>query len=529
MKNSFFLIIPAQQDSLDLLLPYEKERVNQWIQELPTANPSLSTRLFFDFLEGFNKVTMPAQQRLDVLELLRPSFLLIEDFLRSRLLIAGFPKGSNEQKVFNVLVLIEKNMTIGYWMVIRELTHRDAGWFQGKHVALALQRAMKGLSEIVVTHYMMFRTVPDWVWIDLHSLYRLSVKAKKEATKVADSTRLPSKVSSSEECYKQVLLLSLANPSGLMQKEITQVYSFIANLCQFVKIEAQEIDSQKQQCIILMDEDTAPFWKRRDDQVDSSMMYLDLLKLYKTLQSPDKFIDSEEARFSSLQKRNSSSEAMSVSLFLYLQQSWKGESCAGGDFFTDRLDRYIAIGLDATHSLQSNKKNKDVASLEFRVESFSDTELACTFDREGVLSIGSLVSYRETNELETKRILSIVKKITIPKQSGKIIFELSAITPVSYAVRYTNLDTDTNEVDDEKHKALLYGVKDKKGERSFIIMESFMHKNEDGLRLFMSGGDFPIVLGNRKNIGLGYWQFECRQIEEQQAEQIIKKKGYDFI
>ncbi|NOQ77034.1 MAG: hypothetical protein GQ475_04435, partial [Methylococcaceae bacterium] len=232
MKNSFFLVIPAQQSSSELLAPYEKEAVNQWVLELPTANPSLSTRLLYDFIEGFNKIEMPAQQRLETLELLRPSFLVIEDFLRSRLIAAGFPKGENEQKIFNVLILIEKNFTIGYWMVIRELTHRDAGWFQGKNIALAIQRTIKGLSEIVVTHYMMFMAVPDWVWIDLHSLYKLSLKTKKETTKVPDSTRLPTKVSTAEDCYKQVLLLSLTDPSGLMQKEIGLVYQFIGTICQ---------------------------------------------------------------------------------------------------------------------------------------------------------------------------------------------------------------------------------------------------------------------------------------------------------
>ncbi len=530
MKNSFFLVIPAQSNSPERLSPYGKDAVNQWILELPTANPSLSTRLLFDFIEDLNKVDMPAQQRLDVLELIRPSFLLIEDYLRSRLLVAGFPKGENEQKIFNVLILIERSFAVGYWVIIREITRRDTGWFKARNVPLAIQRTIKGLSEIVVTHYMMFRAVPDWIWIDLHSLYKLSVRAKKETTKVPDITRLPSKVSTSEECYKQVLLLSLAEPSGLMQKEIAQVYRFIGNICQYISIEKQAVKDQKGQCIVLMDEDTKPFWQKDGGQPDSSMMYMDLLRLYKALQGSNKYIDNEDARFSSLIKQNKASEKMSASLFMYLQRCWMGETFSGGDFFGDRLDRYISIGLDATHLLQSDSKTRGgEEALEFLAESFSDRELACTFEQEGVLSIGSLVSFRKTNEPESKRVLSVVKKITIPAQSEKIVFELAAISPVSYAVSYVNLDADVKDMDDSHHKALLYGVKDKSGEKSFIIVESFMHKNDDGLRLFMGGKNFPIILGNRKNIGLGYWQFECRQIEEKQVEQISKKKGYDFI
>jgi hypothetical protein len=220
------------------------------------------------------------------------------------------------------------------------------------------------------------------------------------------------------------------------------------------------------------------------------------------------------------------SEKMSVGLFEYIQQCWKGEKYKGGSFFADRLDRFIAIGLDATHSLQNTADKSSKSSLESLAESFSDRELSCKFRSEGVLSIGSLVSFRKTKEPEAKRILGVVKKITIPKQGKNIIFELSAITSTSYAVSYIYIDAD---IDSDRHKALLYGVKTSSGERSYIIVESFKHKNEDGMRLFMNGKDFPIVLGNRKNIGLGYWQFECRQIEEKQVEQVMNKKGYDFI
>ena len=528
MRNSFFLVIPEQQSGQEFLAPYKKEAVNQWVVELPAANPSLSTRLFYDFIEGLNRAEMPAQQRLEILEILRPSFLAIEDYLRSRLISSGFPKGENERKIFSLLVALERNFTIGYWAVIRELSRRDVGWFQGKNIALAIQRTIKGLSEVVVTHYMIFASVPDWVWIDLHSLYKLSVKTKKETAKVVDSTYGANKGITVEDCYKQVLLLSLTDPSGLMQKEIMLVYKFIGSICHSIHIEDALVDTQKVQCLILMDEDVQPYFDGGDNQADSSRMYLNLLKLYKTLQAVDKFSSKEEARFSSMHVlKNSSEKKLPAALFEYVQLCWHGVECRGGALFQDRLDRQIAIGLDATHALQSNLSERpDDVQLESLAESFSDRELSCHFGKEGVLSIGSMVSYRKANEPENKRVLGIVKKIIMPRQGDNIIFAISAITSVSYAVSYVNLDA---EKDSDKHKGLLYGVKDDKGERSYLIVESFMHKNEDGMRLFMGDNDFPIVLGNRKNIGLGYWQFECRRIEEKQVAQVMKKKGYDFI
>ena len=48
------------------------------------------------------------------------------------------------------------------------------------------------------------------------------------------------------------------------------------------------------------------------------------------------------------------------------------------------------------------------------------------------------------------------------------------------------------------------------------------------VRLYLNEKNFPIVLRSRKNIGLGYWQFECRQLGEQEVAS-KDNKGYDFI
>jgi hypothetical protein len=48
--------------------------------------------------------------------------------------------------------------------------------------------------------------------------------------------------------------------------------------------------------------------------------------------------------------------------------------------------------------------------------------------------------------------------------------------------------------------------------------------------MFMNSEDFPVVLSNRKNVGLGYWQFECRRVAEKvKTVSPQAKKGYDFI
>ncbi|CAA9890704.1 conserved hypothetical protein [Candidatus Methylobacter favarea] len=112
MKNSFFLVIPKQQNNPLRLKQFETRALQQWLTELPTANPGLASRLIHDFIREFDATEMAAQSRLEALELLRPSVLVIEDYLRSRLIKTGFPKAENDKKILQVLIPIEKEFTI---------------------------------------------------------------------------------------------------------------------------------------------------------------------------------------------------------------------------------------------------------------------------------------------------------------------------------------------------------------------------------------------------------------------------------
>ena len=284
MKNSFFLVIPKQQNSPNRLQEFEAKILQQWIDELPTANPELSARLLQDLIMDLNTIAMPAQLRLDTLELLRPSVLAVEDYIRSKLMAAGFPKEDNDHRMLKLLVSIAKEFTIGYWIVVKDQTQRDVSWFQGKNVALAIQRSIKGLNSIVINFFIMGMPIPDWVWMDLHGFYKLSVKIKKNTTQVANDSGQFNKTSSPEQCYLQIVLLSLADPTGLMQKEVLVVYRFIETISSLVSLKSAPV-SQPVQCLISTEEDAAPcFQSEREIDPESTLLYIDFTKLYQAFE-----------------------------------------------------------------------------------------------------------------------------------------------------------------------------------------------------------------------------------------------------
>jgi hypothetical protein len=69
---------------------------------------------------------------------------------------------------------------------------------------------------------------------------------------------------------------------------------------------------------------------------------------------------------------NDNLDKPSAELLDYLEQRWLGVDLQGIPFFSDRSDRYIAVGLESTHELQHALDSVGNKDLEFLVQSASD-------------------------------------------------------------------------------------------------------------------------------------------------------------
>jgi hypothetical protein len=525
VKNSFYLVIPKQENNPQRTKEYEAKPLQQWINELPAANPGLATRLVHDLIIEFNTLAVPADLRIAALEQLRPSILAIEENLRSRLTKTGFPKEENDQKVFNVLVSIEKELTLSYWIVLKELSQKSFGWFQGKQLPLALHRCITGLSAIVISHYLMGMPIPDWIWIDLHSLYKLGIKLKKDTAKIVDDPAHPSEKSSPEDRYKQILLLSLAAPNGLMQKEVLLVYQFIKSICESVHIRNTPVSGQSTQYVILTDEDRPPFFlKEGDHRPDSAALYLDFTKLYKTLEHKAKLANTGEGRFNSVLALQTD-QTPSFDLLEYLFHRWSGFELESTPLFEDRLDRAITLGLIPTYELLNDSLHMTESQTELLAHTASESLLTSRFEQPGILSVGRLIGIRKADRRDNSLVLGIVNQISIEKKTNNLIFGVEFLTSQCFAVAYHLLDSSKK---DEPIKALLCTVTEPDGDKSYLITDNFILKDGDGARIYWKNEDYPVSLHNRKNIGLGYWQFQCvKMIDKPKVS--VPTKGYDFI
>jgi hypothetical protein len=389
--------------------------------------------------------------------------------------------------------------------VLKERSSAGLGWFQGKTAALSIQRCIEGLGNIVISYFMMGLPVVDWVWLDLHSLYKLSVKIKKNTTQVAaKSLGQASRTSSPEASYLQVILLSLADPTGLMQEEIKLVYDFIETIVPLVSLQDKPVD-RRTQCVILVEEDQPPYFHLgKEPESDSIKLYLDLTKLYLAFAQKKIPANPAQTRFSRRHALKTTNGTMTADLLAYLQQRWSGIGLESEPLFSDRLDRFIAIGLTSSFKLLK-PEGWGEHELEIPVQSVSSRLLSGVFNKSGILSVGSLISFRKADMPESRRSIGIVDKLIVQKDKGKLHFGAQLLAEQAIGAGYLPLEASPSDL---PKKALFYTVKEEKI-KSYLIVDTLIIKEGEVIRLLINNEDVPITLKNKKNIGLGYWQFEC--------------------
>jgi hypothetical protein len=106
-----------------------------------------------------------------------------------------------------------------------------------------------------------------------------------------------------------------------------------------------------------------------------------------------------------------------------------------------------------------------------------------------------------------------------------VVFGIQYLTSQCSAVTFNPLDSSKKE---EPLKALFYTASEEDGDKNYLITDNFMLKNDNFVRIYWKNENYSVSLHNRKNIGLGYWRFQCTRIMEKEKP-AFAKRGYDFI
>ncbi|MGD8874594.1 MAG: hypothetical protein PVH38_05540, partial [Gammaproteobacteria bacterium] len=196
--------------------------IQAWVDDLPLLNTHKTLELVCGALDQINKLAIPPQQRHVVLEHLSTSVMCVSDAMKKGFLGKQLPLPADSLQQAELLTGLCNRMACGYRIVVDDAGSSEA---QRPLLCTAIHRALRYLSEILLTNYQIYAPHPDGVWGIIHALFALAEELRLSTLPVTDNTLPAAATSSIETIYKQCLLLSLACPYRMRQNEIHYVYN----------------------------------------------------------------------------------------------------------------------------------------------------------------------------------------------------------------------------------------------------------------------------------------------------------------
>jgi hypothetical protein len=216
------LDLPRREKPGRLAFDTRTPAIQAWIDDLPLLDTDRTLVLVSSALDQINSLDIPPQQRHEALELLSTPVMCISDALKKAFIGKQLPLQADKLRQATQVMELCNHMATGYRIVVDDAGSNNA---QRPLLCTAIHRAIRYLSEVLLTNYQIYVQYPVGLWGIIHALFGLAEELRLSTLPVTDNTLHTTTSSSIETIYKQSLLLSLACPYRLRQNEIHYVYN----------------------------------------------------------------------------------------------------------------------------------------------------------------------------------------------------------------------------------------------------------------------------------------------------------------
>lgn len=233
-----------------------------WLDDLPLINTGKSLELLGEALQQINTLKLPPDNRQQALERFAAPALCVTDALKKHFLDKPLPLKGDKLVFATQTLELFNALATGYRILAEDLrgNNRDK-----PQLVIALHRAMRYLSEILLTSYRIYIQYPEGLWKTINTLYALADEHNITGQAVTDITLQTPVSSTIEAVYKQILLLSLACPYRLRQDEIHFAYSTLLDWADASQLHHPDDDKNHGLFSVNLQSDTPPSYRNLDD------------------------------------------------------------------------------------------------------------------------------------------------------------------------------------------------------------------------------------------------------------------------
>ena len=207
---------------------YRAAQTEQWVRDLPMGNIGETARLVYETLHEVNRLSIAWKERYRFLELLREPIHYVQTALSKRLSTTTFPLPEKSQRIANLALSLANEMALGYKTAIEEMLGSSFLSRDNRALTVMIHRAIRYLSQAMLSSYQTYRPHPEKSWSELNALYLYAEHKNIYHDRVSDALNELLPESSIARVYKQILLLALASPYRLRQGEAEVVYDALA-------------------------------------------------------------------------------------------------------------------------------------------------------------------------------------------------------------------------------------------------------------------------------------------------------------
>ena len=193
--------------------------MKRWIATLPKANLGEMARQLYQGLGELNQLLTPSDNRLQLLELLRPEVFFVCKHLERHFLNQSVVLEERPRKVANLCQALQSHLAIGYKQIIAKVAPRLSR-DRTTLLTTALQRALHCLSGPLIRANQLYCPVQDGLWLELHQIYQIARQHQLHTTPIADSQAHHTRTLTVEQTYIVALLMGCSRCNQMRQHNI---------------------------------------------------------------------------------------------------------------------------------------------------------------------------------------------------------------------------------------------------------------------------------------------------------------------
>ena len=252
-----------------------------WLESVPLANVAAAQHQLLVQLEEFNRYGIKAISRLATLEALREAVQFVQIEHARRFTNRALPMAEAESAVFDDTLELWEQMRLGYQRCLEAVVAGETGL--RVQAALVCQRVLAYTGLKMFHHYRAYRQVPAREWRALHQGYARAEALEVAEEAVKDYLNRDIHDTSPRIAYLRAVLLGMANPNELSQRQLTFVAFLLERWAEKVEVsdEAPE-EGDTPPLIVDLASDLCP---ERGGPQAAEPRYLEVKRLAKSLRN----------------------------------------------------------------------------------------------------------------------------------------------------------------------------------------------------------------------------------------------------